>query len=1817
MATDEFPFALCVEGQWNTHIPRLKNKLIIYFQSKKSDGGHCEVEYPVSGGQTATVRFKSNEVRQRVLNKQTHELKIGQKTVKMTVCLPSSEASVPHEATSSASIITAGEPQSEEEKEEKVEPPEETEEDTTPTSAVIENIQNSGQEFLTMLVENVLKGSSAESDDFSIEIIPESNCAVVTFSKSKYAEHFFVSSPSNGIIKKKNMKVRLLEKTSKVKAEGLPPNSNSDLVMLYFDKFAEVEDDGVTFETDQSAIITFTNPEDVQKVLKEQHHLKKQPFRVLPYYETLQTALYGKDRPTLRLPEAFIEKIDRTVWHHLKENRKSLDLVTQAMSSHFCEMDFQTSAVKVSPSQSLLNNGVQTRKLLHTWREKALSQFLSLISEFKSTEFCIQKDAWTEIQHEIQKAVVGDTVTLVPYVDEGTITVAGLKEDMNRIEGILTETVERVTQRIQREKGSETGEICMTPSIYNLVLRDGLEQQICDKFPELNITYHVHSQKLNFYGLKHEVLETKNKILQAVLNLIHKPVELHQSVLDFLLTKDVEEMTNNLFFNKGINVALEADEKRVSLVGKTDNALSDGEKQLQTDLGHLSFNVEDPSVLGRSDWHDLVSHIKNTVTNVTVQTTVNQVVVSGFVDSINDVEQELHNFVQENSHFEKTLKSHKTVVTFIKDHKKQDWFEEVKGNVNVDFKGEDIVISGSRLCVSKCVVLFEDLLRSVNHCTMKIVKPGAKRFFKEKELMCVTCAKTNMNCLVQLLAEHDHPHDTVQSLIIKPVYHYKTHGGMEITVNKADICSFQVDAVVGGCKENLLLDGGLVKALSDAAGPKLQNDCDQTVKRRKLKIGDAVLLDAGGRLKCKHVILAIGPNYNSYKPQESEKLLKKTVKKSLNLADEESFQSLAIPAISSGVSRGGFPLDLCADTIVKAIKEFCDFVEGDNTLKKIYLVDNNDKTVQALEAAVKKVYGVSALTHSMASGSNSSSQKQTQNQASSSPSQHQTATLFQGASQSFQTKEGLTITLMKGNIEDTTMDVVVNTLSSDLNLSVGAISNALLKAAGPQLQVLLNQQVTGSANIGDVFETAGANLKNKLVFHAVVPHWNQGQGNEQKVLEDIMDKCLSLAEQRQQGSILFSAIGTGNLAFPKPLVVCTMLDSTLKFSSKRSSKHVKEVVFVLHPKDTQTIQVFTDEFSKRFLGQSAPASNPTQPQSTGPFSKVTTKSGIHETIVGGVTLQVLNGDITLEKTDVIVNSSNKEFTLKSGVSKAILDKAGPNVEAECQQLGAQTNSGLIMTQAGNLQCKKIIHISAQNNAVVIQNNVKKALEMCAKEKLTSIAFPAIGTGQGGLSPGQVADSMLDGILDMIRKTPQSTLKLIRLVVFQAQMLPEFLKSMQNRETGPAKQEQSTWSKIKAYAANVKSFFTGSWEKEIKQHGGKDFVIEGVQVDPVFFSICGPSQADVDKTKLFLEDMINQEQVFESITDTAILTLSDKDQQRIQDLQSTIDVTIRLEYKANKASEETPGQATLIIQGLSRDVLKAIQEIQDMLKAAKEKETLQKEIDYTNELVDWQYEQGGQFKNFDQRTNFDLEKALSKQATDIRISFQGQTYQVTLPEGPAVCTTGGNQMKIRRIDKLKATEDIPQHWDAMAHDELCRKFNLQPTSTEYQDVIGLFKTTCPNNNVLKIERFQNPGMWKNYQNNKRVMEKKNGHQNNEKRLFHGTSELTISHIEKTGFNRSYAGKNATAYGKGTYFALNASYSSSNTYSVPNAQGHKHMYLCRVLTGDFTTGNSAMFVPPAKNANCDPYDTVVDNPNAPTIFVVFRDDNAYPEYLITFT
>lgn len=63
----------------------------------------------------------------------------------------------------------------------------------------------------------------------------------------------------------------------------------------------------------------------------------------------------------------------------------------------------------------------------------------------------------------------------------------------------------------------------------------------------------------------------------------------------------------------------------------------------------------------------------------------------------------------------------------------------------------------------------------------------------------------------------------------------------------------------------------------------------------------------------------------------------------------------------------------------------------------------------------------------------------------------------------------------------------------------------------------------------------------------------------------------------------------------------------------------------------------------------------------------------------------------------------------------------------------------------------------------------------------------------------------------------------------------------------------------------------------------------------------------------------------------------------------------------------------------------------------------------------------------------------------------------------------------------------------------------------------------------------------------------------------------------------------------------------------------MYLAKVLVGKFTLGNSELKTPPPIEPDRSDhlYDSVVDSLDLPTVFVVFHDDQCYPEYLITFT
>ncbi|XP_067392121.1 protein mono-ADP-ribosyltransferase PARP12-like [Emydura macquarii macquarii] len=209
---------------------------------------------------------------------------------------------------------------------------------------------------------------------------------------------------------------------------------------------------------------------------------------------------------------------------------------------------------------------------------------------------------------------------------------------------------------------------------------------------------------------------------------------------------------------------------------------------------------------------------------------------------------------------------------------------------------------------------------------------------------------------------------------------------------------------------------------------------------------------------------------------------------------------------------------------------------------------------------------------------------------------------------------------------------------------------------------------------------------------------------------------------------------------------------------------------------------------------------------------------------------------------------------------------------------------------------------------------------------------------------------------------------------------------------------------------------------------------------------------------------------------------------------------------------------------------------------------------------------------------------------------------------------------RRMSGFEHSEEeesmnIPSHWDKSALPELGYKMiKLLSSSDEYKKVQADFQRTMPKTVIQEIQRIQNPTLWKVYQWQKEQMQKSNGGKVvSERLLFHGTSKKHIDAICQQNFDWRICGLHGTAYGKGSYFARDASY--SDNYSKTNSNT-KTMFLARVLTGEFTLGCSSYLRPPTKDNGNNFYDSCVNSLSNPSIFVIFEKHQIYPEYLIEY-
>ena len=153
---------------------------------------------------------------------------------------------------------------------------------------------------------------------------------------------------------------------------------------------------------------------------------------------------------------------------------------------------------------------------------------------------------------------------------------------------------------------------------------------------------------------------------------------------------------------------------------------------------------------------------------------------------------------------------------------------------------------------------------------------------------------------------------------------------------------------------------------------------------------------------------------------------------------------------------------------------------------------------------------------------------------------------------------------------------------------------------------------------------------------------------------------------------------------------------------------------------------------------------------------------------GRLTVDVLQGDLTDQDVDAIVNAANNDLLLGGGVAGAIARRGGPAIQAECRAIGPIEVGDAAITGGGQLKARFVVHaasmrLGGRTSAESLRSSTRRSLEIASERGLRSIAFPAVGTGIAHFPLDDCARITLEEVVR--HAAHDSSLEEVRFVLF--------------------------------------------------------------------------------------------------------------------------------------------------------------------------------------------------------------------------------------------------------------------------------------------------------------------------------------------------------------------------------------------------------------------------------------------------------------------
>jgi O-acetyl-ADP-ribose deacetylase len=172
-----------------------------------------------------------------------------------------------------------------------------------------------------------------------------------------------------------------------------------------------------------------------------------------------------------------------------------------------------------------------------------------------------------------------------------------------------------------------------------------------------------------------------------------------------------------------------------------------------------------------------------------------------------------------------------------------------------------------------------------------------------------------------------------------------------------------------------------------------------------------------------------------------------------------------------------------------------------------------------------------------------------------------------------------------------------------------------------------------------------------------------------------------------------------------------------------------------------------------------------------------------EVKVGPSTLELVEGDITRQDTDAIVNAANPALRPGGGVDGAIHRAGGPAIAAECRRQGGCPTGEARVTTGGNLKARYVIHTvgpvykdGLHREPELLASCYRESLKLASARGIKSLAFPSISTGVYSYPMQDAAQIALKAVKDYLARHPE--IDLVRFVLFGRDAYEVYAKVLQ-------------------------------------------------------------------------------------------------------------------------------------------------------------------------------------------------------------------------------------------------------------------------------------------------------------------------------------------------------------------------------------------------------------------------------------------------------